>query len=113
MEYRKTVTHLTIYPVKMEEKQLRSQMLLDFAKLQGYGDDQLKKLEDVLANAKDVDDAITEFRKLKDEAANNNRSVNRSKHIVAHGETEMLQKLEEGYRLIQPLQEEKFLLELH
>ena len=124
MEYRKTITHLTIYPIKMEHDKLRQQMILDFAKLQGFTGEKLKRVEDALAKAKDVDEAIEEFRKLEDEgaeefrklddeSANNNRSVNRSKHIVAHGEREMLQRLEEGYRLVQPLQEEKFLLELH
>ena len=43
-EYRKTVQHLTIYSQSAEEKKLRSQMMLDFAKLQGYEPEQLKKL---------------------------------------------------------------------
>ena len=43
-------------------------MLLDFAKLQGYEPEQLKKLEDALARAKDSDEGIEEFRKLKDKA---------------------------------------------
>ena len=65
-EYRKCVPHLTIYALPTEEKKLRSQMLIDFAKLQGYEPDQLKRLEDVLARAKDMDEAISEFRRLKD-----------------------------------------------
>ena len=34
-EYRKAIPHLTVNAVPTEEKKLRSQMLLDFAK-QGY-----------------------------------------------------------------------------
>jgi hypothetical protein len=44
-------------------------MLVDFAKLQGFSGDELKKLEDVLARSKDVDEAITEFRKFKEDTA--------------------------------------------
>ena len=46
-EYRQTVSNLTIYSVPTEEKKFRSQMLLDFAKLQDYETEQLKKLEEV------------------------------------------------------------------
>ncbi len=67
-EYRKAAPHLTIYALPTEEKKLRSQMLIDFAKLQGYEESQLKRLEDVLARAKTVEDAISEFRRLKDES---------------------------------------------
>ncbi len=52
----------------IDEKKLRSQMLLDLAKVSGFRSDQLKKLEDALQRAKDPDEAIDEFRKLKDNA---------------------------------------------
>jgi integrase len=58
-EYRKTIQYLTINALPTEEKKLRSQMLLDFAKMRGYEPDQLKKLEDVLARSKDIEEAIT------------------------------------------------------
>jgi hypothetical protein len=44
-EYRKAVSHLTIYAMLTEEKKLRSQMLMDFAKLQGYDPEKLKKFQ--------------------------------------------------------------------
>jgi len=80
MEYRKAIKYLTIYPTKTEDKELRSKMLIDFAKLQEYEPDQLKKLEDVLARAKDVDEAIDEFRKFKDDSNTKGRKAhNRQK----------------------------------
>jgi len=83
-EYRKAIPHLTIYQLTAEEKKLRSQMLLDFAKLQGYEPDQIKKLEDILARARDVDEAIEEFRKFKDESGTAQISMP-GRHIIARG----------------------------
>lgn len=103
-EYRKAVPHLTVYALPTEEKKLRSQMLIDFAKLQGYEEDQLKRLEEVLARSKDVDEAIREFRRLKDAGAN-------GRHIIAQGEPELLRHLDQGCRLVQSLNFDKFLLE--
>ena len=108
-EYRKAIPHLTIYALPTEEKKLRSQMLLDFAKMQGYEPDQLKKLEDVLARSKDVDEAITEFRKLKDEAKPVN--TGKPKHIIAKGEEDLLRHLGDGYKMLETLEVDKFLLE--
>ncbi len=106
-EYRKAIPHLTIYAISTEEKKLKAEMLLNFAKLQGYEDDQLKRLEDILARAKDMDEAISEFRRLKEESANGNRT---GKHLIAKSEPELLRRLDEGFKLVQTLNGDKFLL---
>ena len=114
-EYRKAIPHLTIQATPLEEKKLRSKMLVDFARLQGYDDDQLHKLEDVLARAKDVDEAITEFRHLSDEEKHSALSENRKpngKYSVVKGEGELVKRLDDGWRLIQSLSEDKFLMRL-
>ncbi|MGA2680644.1 MAG: site-specific integrase [Candidatus Bathyarchaeia archaeon] len=114
-EYRKAVPHLSVYAVPTEEKKLRSQMLLDFARLQGYEPNQLRKLEEVLARAKDPDEAITEFRKLKDDAEGiRTREIQKQqpKNIIVKGDTELLKKLEDGYSLVQSLDDDKFLMKL-
>jgi integrase len=107
-EYRKAVPYLTIYAIPTEEKKLKTEMLLNFAKLQGYEDDQLKRLEDILARARNMDEAISEFRRLKDENANGNGN---GKHIIAKSEPELLQRLNEGWNLVQNLNGDKFLLQ--
>lgn len=109
-EYRKAVPNLTIYQLPAEEKKLRSQMLLDFAKLQGYEADQIKKLEDVLARARDVNEAIEEFRKFKDDS-NTAQSPKTGRHIIAKGESDLMQKLDAGWKLVESLNEDKFLLQ--
>lgn len=108
-EYRKAIPHLTVYATPMEEKGLRSRMLLDFAKLQGYGETELKRLGEVLARAKDVDEAIKEFRRFKEEPETMHNG--NGKYYVAKGEGELIQRLHDGWKLIQPLNHEKYLLQ--
>ena len=105
-EYRKVVSYLTIYAIPTEEKKLKTEMLLNFAKLQGYEDVQLKRLEDILARAKDIDKAISEFKRLNHERPNGNE-----KHVIAKNEPELLKRLDEGFKLVQTLNGDKFLLE--
>lgn len=113
-EYRKAVQHLTIYNMPTEEKKLRSQMLMDFAKLQGYEPEKLKKLEDVLARSKDLDEGISEFRKLGEgeQAQPIENKQRQPKNIIVKGDTELLRKLEDGYSLVQSLDADKFLMKL-
>ncbi len=113
-EYRKAIPHLTIQATPIEEKKLRSKMLLDFARLQGYEDNQLKKLEDVLARAKDIDEAINEFRRVSEDRSDachqpENRAVT-AKHCVAKGQDELISHLDNGWSLLQNLGEDKFLI---
>lgn len=113
VEYRKAIPHLSVYAVPTEEKKLRSQMLLDFAKLQGYETEKLRKLEEVLARSKDPDEAITEFRKLSEQAQIIvEPQKQQPKHIVVKGDEELLKKLDSGYHLVEPLNDDKFLMEL-
>jgi hypothetical protein len=115
--YKGAYEHLRVYPLQNEDdlaKRLRVQIILDFAKLQGYEDNKLKRLEDVLARAKDVDEAISEFRKLEEgKQAQPLKNTDRHlKNIIVKGDNELLRKLEDGYSLVQPLDGEKFLMKL-
>lgn len=108
-EYRKVIPHLAIYALPTEEKKLKAEMLLNFAKLQGYGEDQLKKLEDILARTKDTDEAVTEFRRLKDDSKTVHAT--KAKHVVARGDSELLKYLNNGWNIVQNLSEDRFLLQ--
>jgi len=120
-EYRKAIPHLMIYTVPTDEKKLRSKMLIDFARLQGTPEDELRKLGEILARAKDVDEAITEFRRFKDEPSGSGEQKGKrkiqtkqdgnGKYLVAKGEDELIGRLRDGYRLVQPLNHDKYLLE--
>jgi hypothetical protein len=107
------VSALRLQNVRMpgKEEELRKKSLLDFAKLQGYGETELKRLEEVLARAKDVDEAIKEFRRFKEEPETKTMYNGNGKYYVAKGEGELIQRLHSGWRLVQSLNHERYLLE--
>ncbi len=113
-EYRKAIPYLTIYATPTEEKKLRSRMLLDFARLQGYEETELKRLEEILARSKDVDEAIQEFRRFSGEEPEKKPKTmhdGNGKYLVAKSEEELIQRLHDGWKLVQSLSHDKYLLE--
>ena len=86
-------------------------MLLDFARLQGYSDDEIKRFEDVLARSKDVDEAITEFKRFKENPKPMNNHNRNGKFLVVKSEAEFIQKLQDGWELVRPLENNKFLIQ--
>lgn len=112
-EYRRTVPNLSIFAAAVDDKKMRSKMLLDFARLQGTPESELRKLEEVLARAKTVDEGITEFRRLQEETKAKPRTMHNGngKYLVADSEEEMIQRLNDGWRVIQALNHDKYLLE--
>lgn len=113
-EYRKAVPQLTIYSSGMAEE-TRMQIVVDTLRALGTTKEDLKRLEDIYARAKDVDASIEEFRRLKDDAnearqPSSHRKMN-GKYSVAKGEAELVQRLSHGWNLVQPLSEDKYLLE--
>jgi integrase len=120
-QYRLAVPHLSIYSTAADEKNLRKKMLIDFAKLQGRPDEELRKLDEILARAKDVDEGIKEFRRFKEEREEEQPRKAKVKtaydgngtYLVAHNEDELIRKLHEGYELIQSLSNDKYLLGTH
>jgi integrase len=112
-EYRKAIPHLTILTTPMQEKQLRIRAILDFARLQGYEEEKIRKLEDILAKAKDIDEGIREFKRFQEtEKTKSLPNGGNPKYAVAQGEKQLLEMLDKGYRLIQPLNHDKYLLQL-
>jgi len=107
-EYRKAIPYLTIHGTGIEEKQLRAKALLDFARLQGYEDTKLKQLKDILERAKGIDDAINEFRHFKEEPKAHHGV---GKYQLARGEGELIHRLNEGWKLMQSLGDDKFLIQ--
>jgi len=112
-EYRKTIQGLSIYATAVDDKKMRSKMLVDFARLQGTPETELRKLEEVLARAKTVDEGITEFRRLQEESKAKPRTMHNGngKYQVAKSEDEMIQRLHDGWLVVQALSHDKYLLE--
>jgi integrase len=120
-EYRKAIPHLTIYSTPIEQKQLAAQIMkATAASLGTVSDEQLKRIDEIFARAKTIDEAVDEFRKFKTEENKEEEKPERKpktmhdgngKYYVAHNEDELIQRLHDGYKLIQSLGPEKFLLE--
>lgn len=112
-EYRKTIQSLSIYATAIDDKKMRSKMLVDFARLQGTPETELRKLEEVLARAKTVDEGIAEFRRLRGEPKAKPKTMHdgNGKYLVARTEDEMIQRLHDGWRVVQALNHDKYLLE--
>jgi len=111
IEYQKAIPHLTVYSTGLEEKQLRVKTMLDFARLQGYEDEKLKRLEEVLVRAKDIDEGIREFKRFQEKQGSKTMHNGNGKYAVVQGENELLRKLENGWKLVQSLNHDKYLLQ--
>jgi len=118
--------------VEWEVKRLLSTMLKLFAssagslelKIQRSSCRSFRTEKWTLARAKDVDEGIKEFRRFKEESNKPSRPKElktkktrtafdgNGKYLVAHSEDEMILKLHEGYRLVQSLNHDKYLMEV-
>jgi hypothetical protein len=99
------------------------------AKMIGFSDDKIKRLEDTLQRAKDPEEALEEFRKLKDEPSSEEfkkrnddismqkpklqefKLARQQKYNIAKGEKELVRRLDDGWNLVKSLSEDKYLLE--
>jgi len=89
-EYRKAIPHLTILTTPIQEKQLRIRSILDFARLQGYEEEKIRKLEEILAKAKDIDGGIREFKRFQvTEKAKSLTNGGNPKYAIAQGENSL------------------------
>lgn len=112
-EYRKAIPQLTI----MEEVQyetIRKRQLLDTAKLLGFDEERLKRLEEVMARSKNLDEAIGEFKKLKDkefQESNNGSFINGNGYKAKIiDETELIKHVEQGWDIVKELEDRKFII---
>jgi len=106
MQYRKAIPYLTIVEQAAEYEELRKRQLIDTARLLGFTEEKLRMLQEVLARAKNMDQAIEEFRKLQEDPQNNNHS----KYKVVHGDDALLGYLHAGWELVKELNHDKYLL---
>ncbi|RLG99255.1 hypothetical protein DRO19_02755, partial [Candidatus Bathyarchaeota archaeon] len=105
--------HLTIYTSPMEEREIRKKAILDFARLQGYSEEEIRKLEEVLAKSESIEEAVKKFRlsRKQRETMPNGAFNNQPRYIIAKGEKQLLGYLERGWTLIKELNGEKYLLQ--
>jgi uncharacterized protein YlzI (FlbEa/FlbD family) len=90
---------------EFQKKQLLTQASLILS------DDKIARLKEILARTKNVDEAVDEFKRFKDESTSKTMHNGNGKYLVAKSEEEMIQRLHDGYRLVQSLNHDKYLLE--
>jgi integrase len=117
--YRRAIPNLTVMIDVQNEDYQKKQLLRQAALL--LDSDKLSRLKEILARSKTVDSAVEQFRRFQEESEEQRKAIARprtehngnGRYLVVHSEDEMIQKLHEGYSLVQSLSNDKFLLEVH
>jgi hypothetical protein len=97
----------------------RKRQIIDIAKVFGFSEEKIKKMEDVLAKHRSVDESIQELSRLKEDtyskdkegdegtaAANHDKA---QKYLIVKGDNDMVRRLNDGWKLVQPLNDSKYL----
>jgi integrase len=100
--YRRAIPNLTILEDVQSEEFQRKQLIRQAALL--LPEEKLRRLQELLAREKNIDVAVEEFRKLREQPEKNGT------YNVVNSESEMLRKLQEGWELVRELNGNKFLL---
>ena len=100
----------------------RKRQILDTARLLGYSEDKIKKVEEALAKYKEIDDAIDEIKKLSLESGKKQllphdrerrarTSCLKKKEVkIVKGENNLMQLLNDDWDLIKELSDQRFVL---
>jgi integrase len=105
-EYRKAIPNLTIMEPVAEYEEMRKRQLVDTARLLGFGDEKLSRLQEVLARAKTTDEAIEKFKRLGE----NPEPKEDNGVKVVSGEKALVDHLKQGWTLVKELNHDKYLL---
>ncbi|MHA1581978.1 MAG: tyrosine-type recombinase/integrase [Candidatus Baldrarchaeia archaeon] len=108
-EYKKAIPHLTILEVETPSiEEIRRKQLIDMAKLLGFSEEKIKKIEEILAKYKSVDEAMDEIRKLREEEMlpNGGRKI----QVKLVSEKELVNYLETGWEIIKELKSGKIVI---
>ena len=106
-EYRKAIPNLTILEAVAEYEEIRKRQVLDTARLLGFGDERLKRLEEVLARSRSVDEAVEEFKRFREETE---VSPRQDRVKIVQGEGELVRHVKAGWTLIKELNHDKYIL---
>lgn len=96
-ELRAKYARVSFFPHRQTEE-LRKRQIIDMAKLLGFPEDKIRRIEEILAKYKSVDEAMDEIRKLREEVTlpNGGRRY-RAKMVDAD---ELVRYVEEGWEIV-------------
>jgi integrase len=113
---------VNFFPERGLSEDARKKQMLDAARIYGYSDDKIKKIEDALAKHKHVDEALDEIRKLSLETSNkhtldthqqsqtNISNLSRKEIKIVKGENNLIQLLKERWELLREISDDRFVL---
>jgi hypothetical protein len=92
---------------------LRRRQILDTAKLLGFSEDKIKKIEDALAKYEQVDEAFDEIRKLGLQTSRDNHQLSgdrKQQTRIIKGESALVQLLDQHWDLVRELKDDRYIL---
>lgn len=107
--YRRALPNLTIIEDVQSEEYQKKQLLRLATVTPGITEEKLRKLKEILARAKTIDEGIAEFKRFQEKPKTKHKG--NSKHMVVQGENALLHRLENGWRFVQSLNGDKYLLQ--
>ncbi len=111
------------FPERGFSEEQRKRQILDTVKLLGYSDDKIKRVEEVLAKYKNIDDGLDEIKKLslysnKEQKPAENKTGTTNKYNlisrevkIIKGETKLLHSLNHNWNLIKELSDQRFVVQ--
>jgi hypothetical protein len=96
-----------------EVEALRKRQILDTAKLLGFSEDKIKKVEEALAKYEQVDEALDEIKKLGLESSRDNHQLSnyrKQQTTVIKGENALVQLLNQHWDLVRELKDDRYIL---
>jgi len=113
-EYRKAIPNLTIME-EVKYEQLRKRQALDTLKLLGFDEEKLKRVEEILARSRTLDEAMETIRRLKDaefiEPSENGSFINSNGYEAkVVDEATLLKHVEQGWDVVKELSDGRFIV---
>jgi site-specific recombinase XerD len=110
-EMRRKYANVCFFPEKLySSEDIRKKQIVDTARLLGFSEDRIRRIEEVLAKHKHVDEALKEFKRFQEEPESRTMTNGNGTYHIAKSETELIQRLHDGWKLVQPLNNDKYLL---
>jgi len=104
-EFRQKCAKILFFPQRgFLTEEMRKRQLLDTARLLGFNEEKIKRLEEILARTKNVDEAIEKFRRLQEDPPEANDIK------IVKGDEALVEHLKQGWTLIKELNHDKYLL---
>ncbi len=120
-ELRAKYSSMNFFPAVGPSDEVRKRAIVDFARLQGASDEEIRRMQEVLARAKDVDEAVEEIRRLREDEAPEEERIRRFKdpEMQTNGdgfrakiidEEELISYVEQGWEPLKELSEGRYLI---